>query len=148
MRSCASRRKRKGEDLVTWIFLALIPKGSSPTPVINSVPMMNMLLFVLVRSRGGTCQGFYLSSSPAPRSGTGWPWLTSQEAQACCSTGTGNLLSIKYVMLMKSFQFPVLLTLIHTARHHSAFRWTLCECRALPAPRPHSQWKGTYLEDD
>lgn len=68
-------------------------------------------------------------------------------ALASCSTGTWDLLPIKCMMLMKSFQFPLLLTFIPTARHRSAFRR---RTRGSPGPEssPRSTGEGTHLEGD
>lgn len=144
--------------MVPWIFSALIRKGSPPIPVIAYVPVMKVCCPLL---QGGTCQGSSLSSLPAPRSGTrhrlltqvgkGWPRLTPREARASCSAGMWNLLPIKRVMLMESFQLPLLLTLIYTARHRPAFRRTRCKwTRGSPCSQtsPHSKWEGTHLEDN
>lgn len=137
--------------MVTWVFLALIPKGSSPSSV-TAEDAHDERGCSLLR-QGAPCRGFCASSLLVHRSltrgGTERPQLVLPKARVSCSMATWNFIPVKCVMLRKLLQFPFLLLLLYKAplcfRADSVQANTGC---SLLHTSPHSKREGTHLEDD
>lgn len=101
------KKPTSSTQMVTWIFVALIPKGSSPNPAVSYVLMMNVAALCsgkdprqqVPRALQGAHSTKVGEQGPRPM-----PW----KAQESCSMGTENVLPM--CDAKASFQFPVLPT--------------------------------------
>lgn len=94
-------------QMVTWIFLALIPKGSSPNPVVSYAPMTNVA--ALCSGKGPRQQvPRVLRGAHSTKVGEQGPRPMPWKARESCSISTEN--AWPTCDANASFQFPLLPT--------------------------------------